>query len=501
MNVAARIDPIVSTRDANRAAAFLALLLACFYLVLLCGLDTGDYFLRDPDTYWHVAVGRQIWETAAFPRVDEFSFTFAGQPWIAKEWLSQLILFAAFSVGGWRGVVLVTAVTIAATYALLFLALGRRMRLTVAAGVATAAYMFSLGHFVARPQIFADPLLVVWVATLVNAVDDRTAPPSWLLPVMALWANVHASFTLGLALVGAFGAEAVHAAGRGHRLRTAARWALFMAGAVAFACCTPYGYRSMIVTYQLFGGNEAVKYVTEWQPVTLEAFGINELSIFALLFLSLYFGVRVGFWRLVTILAAAYLMFSHIRFASLFAILLPLLTLAPLTGQFSFLRLASQLRSEPAFIIALSRTSRALRYPVSLGLIGGLVLFGACGPAMAPKAKITPSGALDHIRARQLAGNMYNSYDFGGYLIFNGVKTFIDGRSDQLFQNGFMRRLYDVVERHPGDFGRLLDQYGITLALVTPDSPESQQLSRLFGWSRAYADDVSELYQRIPPRD
>src|SRR5215475_10383309 len=153
MNFATRVAPIASFHDTRRVAAFLTLLLVCFFLILLCGLRTSDYFLRDPDTYWHIAVARQIWETGALPQIDELSFTFQGRPWIAKEWLSQLILFSAYSIGSWRGVVLVTAATIAATYALLFWVLSRKMRLTVAAGVATAAYMISIGHFVARPQI------------------------------------------------------------------------------------------------------------------------------------------------------------------------------------------------------------------------------------------------------------------------------------------------------------------------------------------------------------
>jgi len=502
MNIATRIAPIVSFRDTRRAAAFLTLLLACFFLILLCGLRTSDYFLRDPDTYWHIAVAQQIWETGSFPRVDELSFTFLGRPWIAKEWLSQLILFGAYSLDGWRGVVLITAVTVAATYALLFWILSHKMRLTVAAGVATAAYMISIGHFVARPQIFADPLIIIWCAALVDAAEAKVPPPAWLLAIMALWANIHGSFTFGLLLVAALGAEATWAIGHGQRLRTAARWALFLFGAMAFACVTPYGYRSLLVTYQLFGGaNEAIRHITEWRPVTLDVLGFNEGFIFALLFLSLYFGVRVGFWRLLTTLGVAYLMLAHIRFTSLFGMLTPLLLATPLTDQYPFLRLSSQLRSDPRFFIAMLGAARTLRYPIGVALISGVVLFAAYGPAMLPRKAITPQGAIDYIRARQLSGNIYNFYDFGGYLIFSGIKTFIDGRSDQLFQKGFMSRLYDIVERHPKQFGQLLDQYDISLALVAPDSAESQELARLPGWSRSYVDDVSELYQKMPARD
>jgi hypothetical protein len=495
INIADRIERPVSSEDARRASSFVALLLGCFYLLLLCQFRASDYFLRDPDTYWHIAVGRRIWETGSFPWVDEFSHTFQGQPWIAKEWLSQLIMFASYSLGGWRCVVLATAVAIAATYVLLFAVLSRQMRLTVAAGIATAAYAFSTGHFVARPQIFADPLIVIWVAALVKAVDVKAPPSPWLLPVMTLWANLHGSFTFGLALAAALGIEAVCDSSPGSRRPTAARWALFLIASFACTCLTPYGLRSMLVTYQLFGGNEALNYVTEWRPVTLGAFGLQESIIFALLFLALYFGIRLRFWRLLTILAAAYLMFAHIRFAALFAILTPLLVMTPLTDQHPYLRLTSQVAADPGFFAALLKASRALGLPLSVLLAAGISLFGAFGPSMIPKADITPRGAVDYIRERQLAGNIYNFYNFGGYLIFSSIKTFIDGRSDQLFQHGFMTSLYDAVEHNPNEFIRLLKRYRVSVALVTPDSAEARKLDTQRDWSKTYFDDVSVVYE------
>ena len=90
------------------------------------------------------------------------------------------MFLGAYSLAGWRGVVLLSALAIAFSYSLLFLILSRQMRLAVAAGIATVAYSFSLGHFSARPQILADPLLILWVAGLVHAVDKKVSP-SWLL--------------------------------------------------------------------------------------------------------------------------------------------------------------------------------------------------------------------------------------------------------------------------------------------------------------------------------
>src|SRR5262249_41832916 len=172
------------TLSASAIGFFSLLVFLLIFLCILVGQAVNHpYLLDDPDTYWHVVVGREIWETGSFPHKDRFSWTFEGQPWIAKEWLSQLILFAGYQLGSWRGVVLIAAAALALAYALLFVILSRQMRITVAAGVAMVAPLLALGHFLARPHVFSFPLIVLWVAGLVRAVEERRAPSWLLLPV------------------------------------------------------------------------------------------------------------------------------------------------------------------------------------------------------------------------------------------------------------------------------------------------------------------------------
>src|SRR5439155_10198493 len=111
------------------------------------------------------------------------------------------------------------------------------------------------------------PLLILWLAGLVRAVESRTSPSLFLLPLMTLWANLHGSFTLGLALGGLLAVEAVFASGPKERLQMLGRWMLFLTLAALACLITPYGYRSALVTVQLFGGNEAVGRIDEWQAM------------------------------------------------------------------------------------------------------------------------------------------------------------------------------------------------------------------------------------------
>jgi len=89
---------VAETRSATAIVGPLGLGAALYGLLLVL----GERLLNDPDTYWHIATGRWIWAHAAVPTSDPFSHTLAGAPWLAHEWLSELILASAYAALGWR---------------------------------------------------------------------------------------------------------------------------------------------------------------------------------------------------------------------------------------------------------------------------------------------------------------------------------------------------------------------------------------------------------------
>jgi hypothetical protein len=481
--------------DVRHATWFIFAFLFVFIAFIFLALIPPDALLRDADIYWHVATGRWIWDRGAFPQVDEFSHTSHGQVWIAKEWLSQMVFFGAYRLAGWRGVVVVTACAIALAYALLFLALSRTMRLTVAIGIAAVALALSFPHFIARPQIFVDAILVAWTAAMVRAVEERRAPNLLLLLLMVLWANLHASFTAGLAIAAAFAVEALLDFAPGEGWRVARRWGLFLLGAIGAAFVTPYGYRPLFFTGQIFGANEALQYIQEWQPTSMRNAPVALIAMLLLFFFAILSGIRIRAWRLILIVALTYFMLSAIRFSAMFFIVLPLLLASSLTAQFPFLRLSKHIDDDPRFYQTMARIGRRALVPIYLaGVV--VVVVGMLGRPITPVQNITPVGAVNAIYARNLKGNIYNSYNFGGYLIFRNLQTFIDGRAGQLFLNGFITRLNDIIGKRPRQFVPYLDEFNVTLAVVAPNSIEAQELEASPAWEIVYDDSVADLFRK-----
>src|SRR5262249_18940247 len=91
---------------------------------------------------------------------------------------------------------------------------------------------------------------------------------------------------------------------------------------------------------------------------------------------------------------------------------------------------------------------------------------------------------------------VFNAYDFGGYLVWRNVKTFIDGRTE-LYGGDFVKRDVDTVTlRDIPDLLRLLDAYDIQATLLPPALPANAFLARLSSWRRIYADDIAVVYLR-----
>jgi hypothetical protein len=179
------------------------------FAAMLHPLGAPRGVIGDPDTYLHIAAGRWILAHAALPAQDPFSHSMAGASWVVPEWLSELVLAAVFGVAGWSGLELAAALCFGAAMALLTRSLLRHGEPLSTLVLVTAVVLLALPHLLARPHTLALPLLVAWSAGLFAARDSGRGPPLWLLPVMALWANLHGSFMFGLALAGYLGVEAV----------------------------------------------------------------------------------------------------------------------------------------------------------------------------------------------------------------------------------------------------------------------------------------------------
>lgn len=464
---------------------------------------SGLPLLSDPDTHWHIAVGNWILAHGTVPTVDPFSFTFTGQPWIAKEWLSQLLMAVAFKAGGWGGVTLLAATALAVSFALMLRLLLRDLKPLPAAMFVVAAIVMALSHFLARPHVLAFPFMLLWVAGLVRAVEERRAPDPWLLLCMLLWANLHGGFTLGLLLGVAFGLEAlVGARDNAERKGLFVAWAKFGIGAVLVACITPYGPESILVTLRIFGIGDALGLIAEWKSPNFQQQPMQELILMIALYAALSRGLKLPLIRLLIVLGLLHLYLRHSRNAEQFAMLVPL-ALAPLLAlQWSDLKPdpgAGHGGSLSDQALALARPAGAAAVMLSVALAAMFGIFMVRYAGITPPPSTMPSAAMAYAKQTGLTGRVLNHYNFGGYLIHAGVPTYIDGRGE-LYGGDFIKKYVHTISLLQGEpLEQLLEQNRIEWTLMPAEHPSNRLLSHLPGWHRAYVDEAAVIFVRARP--
>lgn len=469
------------------------------FLVLVV-VAPPDELLQDADTYWHLAAGRWILEHGAVPRVDPFSHSMPGAPWTAFEWLSELVMLGAYNIGGWAGLVMLTAGCFATVLAMLMRFLLARMEPVHAILFTGLAGGMMLTHVLARPHVIAWVWLALWVATLVNAAESGRRPPWSLLGVMLLWANMHGSFLLGLLLGFGLALDAVFTQPRELRMKTARQWGLFVVLAAAAALITPNGWGVYTYAIYIMQLKVALATINEWLSPNFQRLHPMGLWLLLVMGLALSGRVRMPLIRLLLLLALVHLALKHQRNISVLGIISPFLIAAPFARAWyakaapernaqwldrQFLALAAPAKSQTAIIgvaaaVLCAAISTQLRPP-------------------APSPKTTPQAAVDAAMAAGAKGKVLNEYNFGGFLIHQGIPVFIDGRADMYGDAFLAKAIGAVLLKERKQLIELLDEHRFGWTLLAPGTPAIAVLDELPGWRRTYTDKTAVVHVRIEP--
>ncbi len=446
----------------------------------------GDRLLIDPDTQWQITVGQWILDHRAVPETDVYSFTMRGQPWISTQWLAQVLYAKAYAWAGWTGPVVLAAAASAATFALLARFLSRQLSESAAIVFVSVALALTAPHILARPHVLALPVMVAWIGGLIAAADRHGAPSFRLLPLMALWANLHGGFVFGLVMIAPIALDAVVNAQAPLRRQLVLRWAGFAAAALVASCCTPYGWNALLASRKILALGSALPLITEWRPADFGTLGPFEICLLGGIGLALLRGVKLPPLRIVLLLGLIHMALAQARAGEILALLAPLVLAAPLARQIGGADVAGSDSAAPA--------RGALFAAVAAVLVTGTLAFASVH-RFAPNTTNSPVAAVTELKKLNLT-RVLNDYDFGGYLIASGVAPFIDGRTELYGEKFFVDHNAASGLMEPENLFRLLDEYRIEATLMRTQSAATKLLDHIDGWQKVYADDVATIHLR-----
>ncbi len=386
----------------------------------------------DPDIWWHLRTGQWIVEHGAVPTVDPFSIYGMGKPWVAYSWLFEVIVYGLYQAFGLVGIVLYTTV-----FALLIGAALHRMVHRFAMPFAGEMLLMGCGLaammplFYPRPWLFTILLFILELDLILTARHSGNSRSLWLLPpLFVVWANVHIQFCYGLFLLGLATLEPLIDKVRPlspQRSTTKpipfSQLLQVLIASIVATLVTPYHVRVYSTLIEYIQQTGLVDVITELQPLPF-----RDPYSWIVLFAALGAAFSLGWQRnvrsfpLLSLVAGAFLSFRARRDLWFIVIV-----------------------AVPAIANLLSTSCPTHRFPLTklrVALVAGAVIIAVI--VIGWKRNITeahlesvvaeqyPVAAAAVVEDRGYQGPLYNSFGWGGYLIWRlrAMPVSIDNRGN-----------------------------------------------------------------------
>ena len=449
-----------------------------FAISLVCALAveriSSQYFLNS-DTFWYLKFGEYMWVNKTIPDIELFSWSVLGKQVIYQEWLFQVLLYLS-STFGVVGIKVFCGIIVLLALFTLFM-LTRKTSLVQRALTISAAALNLVPGLVARAQLIDFPS---WGFFLYAVSTGRYL---WALPLLTiLWANLHASVIIAALTVWGAAIFPKINIGRFEYAPKNRKKLIITAALVTLATlATPHGIDTWSYAIRAITDSDIRQYMVEWGPARLYAPLYRAIILLTLTAFS---------WKLVgqDKLNPYLLLIFIVSFASALAQL----------RYFPYAGLALAAFVGLPGVKLKEKISKSLVTAVAIGSVMLQIFIVGTGPKTFLQyfnSQDYPVGAVQYIKDNQVE-KVLNWHNWGGYLIYEGVPTFIDGRSEVF--NWESDVFKDYMKRYSKlEIETVADKYGAKAILVPVDSLIDKHVRLKPGnWTEKYRDDAAVIYTR-----
>ncbi len=424
---------------------------------MLCAFVASTHAIGNNDYGLHLRIGQDIVQHPQWPSKNPYSYTAPQAFYPDHEWLSQVLMYAVYSVNGDAGMVFFQAFLMSLTLYLVM----QMFKKHPYRGVwhALVVWFFAFHHIEMRPHLLG------WVLSVGVLLALQNARFTLVLALLVAWGNMHASVLLG-AFVSAW---TIHM----HMKHTAPQkgWAWAAAYLIA-PVCNPYGLHSYGLFFRI---REHVSFVGEWKPYTANTWHFWALVAYVVFLAWGLLEQRKKPTAAWLTDAAWCIVLSSWAFTASRNLVIMAIYLSPTLALWSF----------PRFKI--------LHWHRWMYLAAALLCYASSQYARVLQFRIDhthlPVAALDFLKRHNIASPVFNDYDFGGYVLWKGFPdypVYVDGRIE-VYKGDVLNRYLHISTAQTG-WEKLLEKQGIQTVLIRPERALSQALIKNPSWDLVYFD-------------
>lgn len=472
----------------------------------------------DSDTWWHLRAGQWMVQNRQILTLDIFSYTRYGAEWRYPGWLVEIPMAALVTMFGLGSLNLVSGFLIALTFVFIYW--------TIEGNHFQKAFLLILAATVSGVYWSARPHLVTLLLTAIFLyIFEKAAQKGywsfrrklWIsLPVlMLIWVNSHGGFVVGFLLWGIYFfdclTQAVYDAWLQKQslkevLKNQDLQTLTITGIAVgiIANLNPLGYRIFLYPFQTVSIRTLQKFIEEWQSPNFHSLNFQPFIwlLVLLIWVSAFSGKRWLFRDALLVTIFLYLALLAGRNVALFALSAPLPIGRLLAGWKS-----DNLLKIPFLKRDVSQGNAIKDHP-KLNLLIALVLFLGCvyrsylayhEPIVQRELdKFYPVEAVKYLKMRMPAGHLFNSYNWGAYLLWElpEYPVFVDGRTD-LYNDEVLEQWLKVVQLRDG-WEDVIERWQIGVILMEREWNVAKFLQQN-GWCKSYQDEIALVLEKCQP--
>ena len=453
--------------------------------------------------------GQTTLRTGHIPRFDTYSYSAVGAPWHNHEWLSQVALaffYAHLGVFGLKLLKLACSSILIVALAVGISATGAAARVQRLTLILSAVAISTQMQF--RPQLFTFMMIAVVMMALALEVYRGRAILWPLIPMFALWANLHGGYIVGLGALGIAAAALFVQGWFGDSRRWASAWrlALITLGCAAATIVNPFGVSLWSGVAHSVGDPLIRQVIADWVPLPTMMLSLWRSSPTELLGDVTPLLLFAGFVAAVAlspdlddapILAVATIFIGAAFYAArnvaigAIAVAIPLARHASLALERGA---ASRTDAQPAGNDEPPSALMAI-CAIALALVGGTF------SNRLKTWKPMPTGALAFMQQHHLHGNLLPQFEWGSYVLWHmadAFKVYIDPRGELVYtdkQEGDYARFYYGMKGSAA----LLDAYPHDYVLMGVNTKGADLVRKDPRWHLLYSDQIAALFGRNAP--
>lgn len=461
---------------------------------------------QDPDFWWHLRIGRWMVDNGTLPSHDIFTFTVPSHVWTDHEYLTEILMWLAYSTAGLAVLCIAFGLVTWAGFWLIYAQVRRQPFVIVGLGLAVAA-VAGAPIWGPRAQMITFTLSCLELFWLHAYLSGRSRALQFFPLVMVLWANLHGGWVigfvwLGVALVAELAGWAWNPSNPAHRMHVRFLLIIGAASAVAVAA-TPHLLALYPYPFQTEGSVAQQKLIVEWFSPDFHQSYLRPFEAMVFFVLAGFALRRPSLYEFLLTAAALGLALQSVRNVALFvAAVTPVL----INTYGEAWKVVSRERGWVLRPLPPRRLFAAIT-AVALVLIASLTAIRVAG-SISPSNQQNldrasyPVAAADWLVAHPEVGTrMYNQYGWGGYLAYRlypdqNRRVFIFGEA-ALMGDPLLNEYEDVQTLRP-DWEQILDKYHVDYVVYNRGEPLANVLALDPRWTLAYQDPVAVIYVRKP---